>query len=101
MLSVSNISKSFGIQTLFSGVSFHITARDRMAVIGPNGSGKTTLFDIIAGRASPDSGTVALRRGSTIGYLEQDIQPGSGTHLLDAVSGASTSIGPSPRVALR
>jgi ATP-binding cassette subfamily F protein 3 len=92
MLSVSHITKSFGIQTLFSNVSFHITARDRMAVIGPNGSGKTTLFDIIAGRASPDSGTIALRKGSSIGYLEQEIQPGSTTRLLDAVSSASTSV---------
>ena len=92
MLSISNITKSFGIQTLFSNVSFHITARDRMAIIGPNGSGKTTLFDIIAGRTSPDSGTVALRKGSTIGYLEQEIQQGSTTRLIDAVSAASTSV---------
>jgi ATP-binding cassette subfamily F protein 3 len=92
MLSVSNISKSFGIDTLFSGVSFQVAARDRMAVIGPNGSGKTTLFDIIAGRVSPDRGTVALRKSATIGYLEQDIQPGSQTLLLDAVAGASTSV---------
>jgi ATP-binding cassette subfamily F protein 3 len=92
MLSISNVTKSFGIHVLFSGVSFQVAARDRMAVIGPNGSGKTTLFDIVAGRASPDGGTVALRKNATIGYLEQDIQPGSQTRLLDAVAGASTSI---------
>jgi ATP-binding cassette subfamily F protein 3 len=63
-----------------------------MAIIGPNGSGKTTLFDIIAGRTRADSGAVALRKGSTIGYLEQEIQQGSTTRLIDAVSAASTSV---------
>nr|MBC8273454.1 ATP-binding cassette domain-containing protein [Chloroflexota bacterium] len=49
MLSISDISKSYGGQTLFSAVTFNVGARDRIAIIGPNGSGKTTLFDIIAG----------------------------------------------------
>ncbi len=69
MLSISNISKSYGDQTLFSAVTFNMGARDRIAIIGPNGSGKTTLFGIIAGNVLPDSGSVNMQRETTIGYL--------------------------------
>lgn len=90
MLSVANISKSFGDRTLFTGVTFSVGARDRVAVIGANGSGKTTLFEIIAGNMAPDTGNIALRRNSSIGYLEQDAAPSSGRSLLDEVASAST-----------
>ncbi|MBM3133088.1 MAG: ABC-F family ATP-binding cassette domain-containing protein, partial [Chloroflexi bacterium] len=85
-------SKSYGDRTLFSGVSLHVSARDRIAVIGPNGSGKTTLLEIIAGRMSPDSGSVSKRKGTTIGYLEQDILPSPHRRLLEEVISASTSV---------
>jgi len=92
MLSVSNISKSYGEQTLFSEATFNVGVRDRICVIGPNGSGKTTLFEIIAGNVSPDEGSVTRRKGASIGYLEQDISPSSGRLLLDDVANASTRI---------
>ena len=92
MLSISDISKSYGDQTLFSAVTFNVGARDRIAIIGPNGSGKTTLFDIIAGNVLPDSGSVNMQRGTTIGYLEQEIRPSSEKRLLDDVTNASTRI---------
>jgi ATP-binding cassette, subfamily F, member 3 len=92
MLSVSNISKAYSGRYLFSGISFNIGMRDRIAVIGQNGSGKTTLFEIIAGNISPDSGTVAMRGDTTIGYLKQDINPTSGRQLLEAVAGSSNRI---------
>jgi ATP-binding cassette, subfamily F, member 3 len=90
MLSVSNISKSYGVQVLFSSVGFNIGARDRIAVIGPNGSGKTTLFEIISGNVSPDSGTVTMRKDVTIGYSRQEITPFSTEKLLDNVMKASS-----------
>ena len=77
---------------LFSGVSFNVGMKDRIAVIGQNGTGKTTLFEIICGNVSPDSGSVAVRRGTTIGYLRQDIEPKSGRRLLDEVAQSSASI---------
>ena len=92
MLSISNISKSYGNQTLFSAVTFNVGARDRIAVIGPNGSGKTTLFGIIAGNVLPDSGSVNMQRETTINYLEQEINPSSERQLLDDVANASTRI---------
>jgi ATP-binding cassette subfamily F protein 3 len=92
MLSISDISKSYGDQILFSAVTFNVGARDRIAIIGPNGSGKTTLFDIIAGNVLPDSGSVNMQRETTIGYLEQEISPSSERQLLDDVANASTRI---------
>ncbi len=92
MLSISNISKSYGDQTLFSAVTFNVGARDRIAIIGPNGSGKTTLFGIIAGNVLPDSGSVNMQRETTISYLEQEISPSSERQLLDDVANASTRI---------
>ncbi|MFC1980269.1 ATP-binding cassette domain-containing protein [Chloroflexota bacterium] len=92
MLSISDISKSYGDQTLFSAVTFNMGARDRIAIIGPNGSGKTTLFGIIAGNVLPDSGSVNMQRETTIGYLEQEIYPSSERPLLDDVANASIRI---------
>lgn len=85
MLSVKNISKSYNIRYLFSDISFNIGMKDRIGVIGQNGTGKTTLFEIISGNISPDSGSVSLRRGASLGYLRQDIKPTSQHHLLDEV----------------
>jgi ATP-binding cassette subfamily F protein 3 len=85
MLNVSNISKSYNAAYLFTGVTFNVGMGDRIAVIGANGSGKTTLFEIIAGNINPDSGNVAVRRGTTIGYLRQDIQHASNRKLLEEV----------------
>ena len=92
MLSVVNIAKAYGEQVLFSGVTFNVGARDRIAVIGPNGSGKTTLFEIIAGNIAPDSGSVTMRKDITIGYARQEITPYSREQLLDHVAHASTKI---------
>lgn len=92
MLIVSGISKSYADQELFSGVSFAVGMSDRIAVIGRNGTGKTTLFEIIAGSIMPDSGSISLRRGTSIGYLRQDVQPVSGRTLLDHVSSSSGAI---------
>ena len=92
MISISNLSKSYNARYLFSGISFNVGMRDRVAVIGQNGTGKTTLFEIISGNISPDSGVISIRKGITIGYLKQDINPSSGRQLLEEVAKSSTSI---------
>jgi ATP-binding cassette subfamily F protein 3 len=92
MLSLSNISKSYNALYLFSDITFNVGMGDRIAVIGANGSGKTTLFEIIAGNITPDSGNVAVRRGTTIGYLRQDIQHTSGRRLLEEVVQSAADI---------
>ncbi len=89
MLAVTDISKSYNEQELFSGITFTVGMSDRIAVIGRNGTGKTTLFEIITGNIIPDSGSVAVRRNTAIGYLRQDVQPSSERSLLEYVSGSS------------
>jgi ATP-binding cassette subfamily F protein 3 len=92
LLSVSGLAKAFGTQSLFSGLTFNVGARDRIAIIGPNGSGKTTIFEILAGNVSPDSGTISKRKDMTIGYARQEISPFSRDLLLEHVIRASTRI---------
>ena len=70
-LSVDGISKSYGIKTLFSEVTFGIEKGDKAALIASNGSGKSTLLKIIVGRESMDTGTVTFANDIRVGYLEQ------------------------------
>ena len=70
-LSVDGISKSYGIKTLFSDVSFGIEKGDKAALIASNGSGKSTLLKIIVGKESMDTGTVTFANDIRVGYLEQ------------------------------
>jgi ATP-binding cassette subfamily F protein 3 len=72
MLQVSNVTKWYGDECILHGVSFTVNAGERLSLVGPNGCGKTTLLDIIAGRRSPDAGSVSFTKPNVrIGYLEQ------------------------------
>lgn len=71
ILSVSNLSKAFDEIPVLSGVSFHIEAYDKAAVVGINGAGKTTLLRIIMGELAADEGTVSISKDINIGYLSQ------------------------------
>lgn len=75
---------------MFSGISFNIGARNRMAVIGANGAGKTTLFEIIRGTITPDEGQISKQQGISIGCLQQEIILSSVRSLLDAVTDVAT-----------
>ena len=71
ILSCSNITKSFGTDSVLEQVSFHIEEREKAAIVGINGAGKSTLLKIIIGELAPDDGTVAVTKGKTLGYLAQ------------------------------
>jgi len=68
---VQNISKILGGNLIFSDLSFEINRGDRVGIVGRNGTGKTTIFKILSDIEKPDSGEIYLRKGTTIGYLEQ------------------------------
>lgn len=92
LITLDNVTKSFGDRTLFAGISLRLGARDRIALVGPNGAGKTTLMEIIASGAGQDSGTVTISKNVTIGYLEQEaIELTQGT-VLEAVMSSSPQV---------
>ena len=70
--SVENISKSFGIRTLFKNISINIEEGDKIALVARNGSGKSTLMKIIAGFDTADSGTVWVHKDIKSVMLQQD-----------------------------
>lgn len=73
MISINNLSVSFGGFVLFDEVNFHINDNDRIGLVGRNGSGKTTLLKIVAGVSSPSSGNIQRPSQLTIGYLPQEM----------------------------
>jgi ATP-binding cassette, subfamily F, member 3 len=92
MLTISQVTKSFGARTLFSDVSLQVNRGNRIGLIGPNGAGKSTLFSLILGHDSPDQGTIVLQKGARIGYLPQESLPaGKETILQLAMLGGSAN----------
>ena len=73
VLSCSNITKSYIVDTILENISFTVETGDKIGVIGPNGSGKTTLFNILSGNITKDSGEIYIQRDLVIGYLKQHV----------------------------
>jgi len=74
MISVENISVSFGGFDLFKNISFLINEKDRIGLTGKNGSGKSTLLKILAGKMKASEGNTSLPKGVRIGYLPQQME---------------------------
>lgn len=72
ILSVENLSKSFGVNLLFENLTFGISDGDKTALVAPNGTGKSTLLKILAGKEPADSGEVMTQNGIRVGYLAQE-----------------------------
>ncbi|MFT4709871.1 MAG: ATP-binding cassette subfamily F protein 3 [Planctomycetota bacterium] len=75
MLTLSEITKSYGERTLFAEAALQLNRGDRIGLVGPNGAGKSTLFSLILGSEPADDGRVSIERDSTIGYLPQESAP--------------------------
>ncbi len=73
LLTLTEVAKTYhASRPLFAGVSLTVRNEDRIGLIGPNGSGKSTLLRILAGLEAPDRGERVQRRGTRVGYLEQE-----------------------------
>lgn len=71
-VSAENLSKSYGINPLFSNISFHISEGDKIALVARNGSGKSTLLKILAGKETADNGKLRINKDVDVVLFEQD-----------------------------
>jgi ATP-binding cassette subfamily F protein uup len=71
-VSVEGLSKSYGIQPLFSNISFHIEEGDKIALVARNGTGKSTLLRILAGKETPDEGKAWINKDVDVVLFEQE-----------------------------
>lgn len=71
LLQVENLTKSFGVNSLFDDINFTINEGDKVGLIAKNGTGKSTLLSIIAGDDTPDDGKLIFKNDVAIGYLKQ------------------------------
>ncbi|MEF2230409.1 MAG: ABC-F family ATP-binding cassette domain-containing protein [Pseudodesulfovibrio sp.] len=72
-ITVQNLSKSYGGETLFAEVSLEVVPGMRLALTGPNGCGKSTMLKVLAGEIEPDEGRITLTRGAQVGYVAQEM----------------------------
>ncbi|MSP17626.1 MAG: ABC transporter ATP-binding protein [Myxococcales bacterium] len=95
LLTVDEVSVSFGKKVLLDAASLAVQPGERIGLVGPNGSGKTTLLRLLAGEREADSGDIARARGVRVGYLPQDIlelPPGTLVESVRAAVGGRDSL---------
>lgn len=72
-ISAENLTKSYGVKTLFRDITFHINEGDKIAIVAKNGSGKSTLLKILMGKEIADSGTVVINKDIQVVLFDQEI----------------------------
>lgn len=72
-ISAENLTKSYGVKTLFKDITFHINEGDKVAIVAKNGSGKSTLLKILMGKEIADSGTVVINKDIQVVLFDQEI----------------------------
>ena len=85
MISVSNVTVSFGSWNLLDCINFHISDGDKIGLVGKNGAGKSTLMKLITGEQAPTSGSIEKPAGVRIGYLPQIMEHHKGRSVLEEV----------------
>ena len=84
-ISVENLTKTYGIVTLFEDISFNINEGDKIAIVAKNGSGKTTLLNILMGKDFADSGTVIINKDIQVVLFDQEIHFESGQTITEFI----------------
>jgi len=98
MLTISQLSKSFGGRVLFENASLQVNRGDRVGLVGPNGAGKSTLFSLILGESSADEGRVSLERSASIGYLPQENAPAGDETVLELACAITAEMARAQRI---
>ena len=70
-IELNNIKKNYGLKNILDGFNLEVKTGERVALIGQNGSGKSTIFKIISKQETIDEGTISIRKGATLGVLNQ------------------------------
>jgi ATP-binding cassette subfamily F protein 3 len=83
VLTVTNLCRSFGAQTVFDHANWSVGDAEHVALVGANGSGKSTLLRMLAGLDEPDDGVISIPRGHSVGYLPQEGLSAGGRTVLD------------------
>ena len=92
MISIDNLTVSFGGWDLFKDISLIINPRDRIGLVGKNGAGKTTLMKVVMGMQPPTSGVITKSGGWTLGYLPQQMKVADTTTLYEETATAFTEV---------
>jgi ATP-binding cassette subfamily F protein 3 len=85
MISINNVTVSFGSFNLLDCISFHISEQDKIGLVGKNGAGKSTIMKLITGEQQPTSGSIDKPSGVRIGYLPQIMEHHRGVSVMDEV----------------
>ena len=83
MISISDLTVSYGSWTLLDHISFHISESDKIGLVGKNGAGKSTVMKLICGEQNPTSGTIDKPAHVNIGYLPQIMEHNRGRSVLE------------------
>jgi ATP-binding cassette subfamily F protein 3 len=87
MITVENLTKSYGTEVLFDKTGFKLNPKEKIGVVGRNGHGKTTLFRLITGQLISDSGEIVIPKHYRIGYVRQEIEFTKNTVLAEGMTG--------------
>jgi ATP-binding cassette, subfamily F, member 3 len=93
MITVSNLSKSYGGQVLYQAGSFFIGAGEKVGLVGPNGAGKTSLFRLITGEERPDTGSINFSGSLRLSYFSQNVGELKGRSALEEVIHGNPRLG--------
>ena len=84
-LSVQDLGKSYGVQTLFKGLNFGVDQGQKVALVARNGTGKTTILRALAGMEPPDTGEIVYRKGIQVAFLKQESDFGDAKTVFEAI----------------
>ena len=88
MVTINELSVIYGERALFNKISFFVSEKDRIGLVGKNGAGKSTLMKCIIGDVSPTSGNIIIPKGRTVGYLPQQMKHNEDVSILEEASTA-------------
>ena len=92
MITVENLTLYFGAQTIFQNISFTVTKKDKIGLVGKNGSGKSTLLNILSQKIKPNEGKVSHLSNIKLGFLQQDLDFKDECSLLEEMKKVFTNI---------